>query len=66
MANADEAPILLRASTAQRDALHAEARDSGLSLQELLELKLFGEIRPRLRRRRSPVPANQEVLGLTA
>lgn len=66
MANADEVSILFRTLPKQRQALHEEARDSGLSLQELLEIKVFGELRPRVRRRRRPASAGQGELGLTA
>lgn len=45
----------------QREQLHAEARDAGLSLQQLLELKLFGEIRPRVRKRRRPTVDGQQL-----
>lgn len=68
MSKAPEASVLLRTTPEQRDALHAEAREQGLSLQELLELKLFGVLRPRERRRRRPAPTSQEdlPLGMTA
>ncbi|MGI8447406.1 MAG: hypothetical protein ACR2MP_09545 [Streptosporangiaceae bacterium] len=68
MSKQADAAVLVRTTIEQRDALHAEAREQGLSLQELLELKLFGELRPRTRRRRRPVSTDQEglPLGMTA
>lgn len=41
-----------RISTAQRDRLQAEAAAQDLSIQQLLELKVFGELLPRQRNRR--------------
>lgn len=54
--------MLLRTTIEQREALHAEAAERGLSVQELLELKLFGVIRPRVRKRRRGVSDMQERL----
>jgi hypothetical protein len=59
---ADEVGVLLRTTIEQREALHAEAAERGLSVQELLELKLFGVIRPRVRKRRRGVSDMQERL----
>lgn len=49
-----EAAILFRTSSEQREALKAEAQAQGLTVQELLELKIFNELRPRERKRRRP------------
>ncbi len=38
----------------QRVGLQALARERGLAVQELLELTVFGELRPRERARRTP------------
>jgi len=49
----------------QRESLHAQARERGLAVQELLELTVFGEFRPRARARRVPRHQGDE-LPLTA
>ncbi len=46
----------------QRQALHAEARERGLTMQELLELTVFKELRPRQRKRRKPSYQREELL----
>jgi hypothetical protein len=53
-----------RMSNDQLAELHAEAKRFGISVQALLELKVFGEIAPRQRRRRDARLADQETLGL--
>ena len=53
-----------RMSQAQLDALHDEARSLGISVQALLELKVFGEIAPRRRNRRDARLVDQEPLDL--
>lgn len=53
-----------RISTAQRDQLQAEAAAQGLSIQQLLELKVFGELLPRQRKRRGVTGEGQEGLPL--
>ncbi len=50
-------------SPEQREALKAEALENDVSMQELLELRVFGELRPRLRRRRRGVSEGQELLS---
>ncbi len=50
-------------SPEQREALKAEAFENNVSMQELLELRVFGELRPRLRRRRRGVSEGQELLS---
>ena len=50
-------------SPEQREALKAEALENNVSMQELLELRVFGELRPRLRRRRRGVSEGQELLS---
>ena len=53
-----------RMSHAQLDALHLEARSLGISVQALLELKVFGEIAPRQRNRRDARLVDQQPLDL--
>lgn len=38
----------------QRDSLRASARERDITMQELLELTVFNEVRPRQRIRRKP------------
>ena len=45
----------------QRAALHKKAREQGLAVQELLELAVFGELRPRERVRRKPLYQSEEL-----
>lgn len=51
-----------RMTPEQREKLRADARDQNLSMQELLEVSIFGEIRPRQKVRRKPrYPQNEEL-----
>jgi hypothetical protein len=54
--------IIFRVTAEQREQLRVEADDVGLSLQALLEFKLFGEIAPRQRKRRDAQIRQQERL----
>ncbi len=45
----------------QRSELHRQARDQGISVQELLELTVFGALRPRERVRRKPLYQREEL-----
>lgn len=51
-----------RISTAQRDQLKAEAEAQDLSIQQLLELKVFGELLTRQRKRRGAKTEGQADL----
>ena len=53
-----------RMSHVQLDALHLEAQRLGISVQALLELKVFGEIAPRQRNRRDARLVDQDQLDL--
>jgi|ThiBio_1000_plan_1041568.scaffolds.fasta_scaffold00444_34 hypothetical protein len=55
-----------RMSNDQLAALHTEAKGLRISVQALLELKVFGEIAPRQRRggKRAVQPVGQQPLGL--
>lgn len=50
-ARAPEVLMAFRMSPQQREELKREAREKGLSLQTLVELRVFGELRPRMRQR---------------
>jgi hypothetical protein len=43
-----------RMTPEQRESLHATARERDITMQELLELMVFNEVRPRQRKRRKP------------
>lgn len=45
----------------QRAALREQAKERGVSTQELLELLVFGELRPRERKRRKPLYQHEEL-----
>lgn len=53
-----------RMSHVQLDGLTREAQRLGISVQALLELKVFGEIAPRQRNRRDATLINQDSLAL--
>lgn len=53
-----------RMSHAQLDGITGEAQRLGISVQALLELKVFGEIAPRQRNRRDARLVDQEPLEL--
>jgi hypothetical protein len=66
MRKIDEAPILFRTTEDQRQELRAEAARLGLTLQELLEIKIFGKVQQRVRKRRQRTSPGQGALALTA
>ena len=57
--------VEFRMTPEQRASLHAQARERGLTVQEVVELAVFGELRPRARARRKPRGQDAE-LPLTA
>ena len=57
-----EVGLYFTATLTQRQALREEAAELGLSTRELLEQKVFGQIRPRQRKRRRD--AQQDMLRL--
>lgn len=59
--------VTFRMSPQDRERLRAEARQSGLeSVQQLLELRLFGEVRPRDKTGPKPRPVQDERLEISA
>jgi hypothetical protein len=50
-----------RMTREQRESLRAEARERGITMQELLELTVFREVRPRQRKRRKPLYQREEL-----
>ena len=53
--------VEFRMTPEQRESLHASARERGVTMQELLELTVFGEARPRQRKRRQPLYQREEL-----
>lgn len=53
-----------RMTSAQRELLHVAAAEQNLSVQQLLELKVFGELLPRQRKRRGATSEGQEGLPM--
>jgi hypothetical protein len=45
----------------QRASLRAQARERDISVQELLELTFFGQLRPRERKRRKSLYQREEL-----
>lgn len=53
--------VEFRMTPEQRESLHAAARERDITMQELLELTVFGEARPRQRKRRKPLYQREEL-----
>ncbi len=53
--------VEFKMTSEQRSELHRQARDQGISVQELLELTVFGALRPRERVRRKPLYQREEL-----
>lgn len=50
-----------RMTPEQREFLRATAREREITMQELLELTVFKQVRPRLRKRRKPLYQAEEL-----
>jgi len=53
--------VEFRMTPEQRESLHASARERDITMQELLELTVFGALRPRERVRRKPRYQREEL-----
>lgn len=45
----------------QRESIRASARERGITMQEFLELAVFNEVRPRMRKRHKPLYQDEEL-----
>lgn len=59
-----EVLMAFRMSPQQREDLKREAEEQGLTLQMLVELRVFGKLRPRMRHRRHGRPGLQRQLPI--
>jgi len=50
-----------RMTPEQRESLRTAARERDITMQELLELTVFNQVRPRQRKRRKPLYPAQEL-----
>lgn len=50
-----------RMTPEQRESLRAAARERDITMQELLELTVFHEVRPRQRKHRKPLYQREEL-----
>jgi hypothetical protein len=53
--------VEFRMAPEQRESLKAEAQLKGISMQQLIELKVFGELRPHLRGRHVVSEGQQQL-----
>lgn len=59
-----DALAAFRMSVEEKERLKKEAADAGLTMQQLFELRMLGEAKPRPRDGRKPRPKPQEQLPL--
>lgn len=61
-----DAPATFRMSVEEKARIKREAADAGLTLQQLFELRMLGEAKPRPRDGRRPKPNRLDQLELAS